>query len=141
MYKPKKGYYIVNEASAAPILDGTDRSGMPADHSRLCTFESNTSSGFRTVVAAIRRYSKAAPPLIRARCATLEEGRRRKALEILNTLEGDEPMDEELDDGDVIAANLFLAERRQRQQQELADITAATQEGQGMHMDEDQAEI
>lgn len=31
--------YIVDEASAAPILDDTERSGIAADHRGMCRFE------------------------------------------------------------------------------------------------------
>lgn len=138
--KSGKPYHVVNETSAAPILDGTDRCGVPAEHAELCRFKSNSSSSFRTVVAAIRRHSKAAPPLIRARCAKLEEHRQRQALETMHVIGGGGSMDQMMDDEDVIAASLFLQERKRTLHRELAEITAATQWCQGMHMDETQAE-
>jgi hypothetical protein len=56
--------YIVDEASAAPILDNTERSGIAADHRGMCKFEKNSDQGFRTVVAALRRYKQTACEVI-----------------------------------------------------------------------------
>jgi len=56
--------YIVDEASAAPILDNTERSGIAADHRGICMFEKNSDQGFRTVVAALRRYQQEASEVI-----------------------------------------------------------------------------
>ncbi|KAL6717647.1 hypothetical protein ACLMJK_005562 [Lecanora helva] len=61
--------YIVNEPSAAPILDDTERSGIAADHRNMVKFEGKDSPGFRTVVAAIRRYAQEAPKVITIRIA------------------------------------------------------------------------
>lgn len=68
--------YIVDEASAAPILDDTERSGIAADHRNICKFDSKDSPGFRTVVAALRRYSSDAPSVIATRLARVEEALR-----------------------------------------------------------------
>jgi hypothetical protein len=65
--------YIVDEASAAPILDGTERSGIAADHRAMCKFEGKEAAGFRTVVAALKRYCRDAPPLVRSRMARARE--------------------------------------------------------------------
>ena len=59
--------YIVDETSAAPILDNTERSGIGADHQNMCKFETKDSAGFRTVVAALKRYSLDAPKVISTR--------------------------------------------------------------------------
>jgi hypothetical protein len=59
--------YIVDETSAAPILDNTERSGISADHRNMCKFDSKDSAGFRTVVAALKRYSQDAPGVVRTR--------------------------------------------------------------------------
>jgi protein SERAC1 len=79
--------YIVDEASAAPILDNTERCGIAADHRGMCKFESGSAQGFRTVVAALRRYSQEAPQIIRGRwiktTEMLTENQRHKAMEIL----------------------------------------------------------
>ena len=61
--------YIVDEANAAPILDGTERCGMAADHRGMCKFEGKDAPGFRTVVAALRRYCREATETIKARVA------------------------------------------------------------------------
>ena len=83
--------YIVDERSAAPILDDTERCGIAADHRRMCRFESSTSQGFRTAVAALRRYSEEAPQVIRTRWAKNTEmvtgNRRHEAMEILRSIQ------------------------------------------------------
>ncbi|KAL8720029.1 MAG: hypothetical protein Q9225_003045 [Loekoesia sp. 1 TL-2023] len=72
--------YIVDEASAAPILDDTERSGIAADHRNICKFDSKDSPGFRTVVAALTRYSSNAPNVIAARLARVEKVLREQRL-------------------------------------------------------------
>ena len=59
--------YIVDEASAAPILDDTERSGIAADHREMCRFDRKESPGFRTVIAALKRYCDEAPGVVRVR--------------------------------------------------------------------------
>ncbi|MCJ1393162.1 hypothetical protein MMC18_006034 [Xylographa bjoerkii] len=59
--------YIVEESSAAPILDNTERAGLPSDHVNMCKFESQKSPGYRLVVAALIRYSTEAPEVISRR--------------------------------------------------------------------------
>jgi hypothetical protein len=59
--------YIVDETSAAPILDNTERCGISADHQRMCKFESPNDQGYRTAVAALRRYAREAPNVIQRR--------------------------------------------------------------------------
>lgn len=80
--------YIVDETSAAPILDNTERSGIAADHRSICRFEQKDSPGFRMVVAALRRYCQEAPEVIRVRNgkakAELEAQRRSEAEELLH---------------------------------------------------------
>jgi len=79
--------YIVDEASAAPILDNTERSGIAADHRGICKFETSSSQGFRTVVAALQRYSRNAPEIVKARtlraAATLGTQRWNEARELV----------------------------------------------------------
>jgi len=81
--------YIVEETSAAPILDNTERSGVAADHRGMCKFGVNTEQGFRTTVAALRRYSQEAPHVIGERCVKavemLKEKRQQEAMELLAT--------------------------------------------------------
>jgi protein SERAC1 len=87
---PYSKAYIVDETSAAPILDGTERSGITADHRGICKFESRNSPGFRTVVAALRRYCREAPETIKARSARanimLSEQRWHEATELVQDL-------------------------------------------------------
>ena len=58
---------IVEESSAAPILDNTERSGIGASHSGICKFENSSAPGYRMVAAALIRYARDAPSLIAAR--------------------------------------------------------------------------
>ena len=57
----------MEESSAAPILDNTERSGIPATHSEMCKFESASATGYRTVVSAVMRYAREAPGMIQFR--------------------------------------------------------------------------
>ena len=67
--------YIVDETSAAPLLDDTERSSIAANHRNMCKFESKSSPGFTVVVEALRRYGRDAPRVI--------EGRVKRAREML----------------------------------------------------------
>jgi len=55
---------VVEEHSAAPILDDTERAGLPYDHRSMCKFESRSSPGYRLIVAALMRYTANAPATI-----------------------------------------------------------------------------
>jgi hypothetical protein len=83
--------YIVDETSAAPILDNTERCGIAADHRGMCRFEKSTAQGFRTAVAALRRYGQEAPQVISSRwiktADMLNESRRHEAMEILRGIQ------------------------------------------------------
>lgn len=59
--------YIVDETSAAPILDNTERCGIAADHQRMCKFQSPNDQGYRTAMAALRRYAREASNVIQRR--------------------------------------------------------------------------
>jgi protein SERAC1 len=78
---------VVQESSAAPILDDTERAGLPYDHREMCRFESRASPGYRLVVAALLRYSRAATDVIPRRwidaSEMLKSKRRDEAAELL----------------------------------------------------------
>ncbi|MDI1487217.1 MAG: hypothetical protein OHK93_006486 [Ramalina farinacea] len=80
--------YIVEETSAAPILDNTERSGIAAGHREMCKFGTKDAAGFRTVVAALKRYESEAPTVIEARVVktrdALRAGSRDEASELIN---------------------------------------------------------
>ncbi|KAG8528219.1 uncharacterized protein KY384_007136 [Bacidia gigantensis] len=59
--------YIVEESSAAPILDHTERVGIYANHAQMIQFTSRRSSSYRTVVEGLKRYCTSAPPIIDSR--------------------------------------------------------------------------
>jgi protein SERAC1 len=65
--------YIVEEDSAAPIYDDTERSGIYADHSRMVKFDESTSSSFRLVVETLQRYSETATEVIKQRLVNSEQ--------------------------------------------------------------------
>ncbi|KUL81872.1 hypothetical protein ZTR_09980 [Talaromyces verruculosus] len=83
--------YIVDETSAAPILDNTERCGIGADHQRMCKFQSPNDQGYKTAVAALRRYAREAPHVIQRRCqraANLyRDDRLVEAEEVLGTIQ------------------------------------------------------
>lgn len=59
--------FVVEESSAAPILDNTERCGVDATHSRMIKFSDRNSSSYRTIIAALRRYCREAPRVIESR--------------------------------------------------------------------------
>ena len=65
--------FIVEESSAAPIIDNTERCGIAADHREMCRFARNDDQGFRTVVAALKRYAHEAPGIVAERCRRARE--------------------------------------------------------------------
>lgn len=62
-----KTYQVVEQSSAAPILDDTDRAGLPYDHRSICRFASRAAPGYRIVIAALRRYARDAPRMVAQR--------------------------------------------------------------------------
>ncbi|KAG9240336.1 tetratricopeptide repeat domain protein [Calycina marina] len=78
--------FLVEESSAAPILDNTERSGIDATHSSMVKFSKTNSSSYRTVIEALRRYCREAPRVIAHRCekalAALARARSNEAFEL-----------------------------------------------------------
>lgn len=58
---------IVDETSAAPYIEGTERMGIEADHSNMCKFADENAPGFEAVAEALVRYSKDASAVIAER--------------------------------------------------------------------------
>lgn len=79
--------FIVEESSAAPILDNTERSGIDATHLGMIKFSNINSSSYRTVISALTRYSLEAPAVIARRWevaqASLARARSNEAFEIV----------------------------------------------------------
>ncbi|EXJ61346.1 uncharacterized protein A1O5_11904 [Cladophialophora psammophila CBS 110553] len=48
---------IVRESLPAPILDGTERRGLPYDHRNMCRLEGRTLPEYKAIVAALVRYA------------------------------------------------------------------------------------
>jgi hypothetical protein len=70
--------YVVDEDSAAPVIEGVERMGIERDHSHMCKFESEDSPGYDVLAEALQRYAEDAPGLIKTRW---EEERRIRELE------------------------------------------------------------
>ena len=83
--------YIVTEASAAPIIDNTERCGIAADHQRMAKFDNPSDQGFRTAIAALRRYAREAPSVIQRRyqraVSVRRDDRMIEAAELLETIQ------------------------------------------------------
>jgi protein SERAC1 len=69
---------IVEEDSAAPVIEGVERMGIERDHSHMCKFESEDAPGYDVVAEALQRYAEDAPGLISTRW---EEEKRIRDLE------------------------------------------------------------
>lgn len=52
---------IVDIHSAAPVLDGTERRPINADHSHMCKFADEYTPGYEDVSSVLARYAKEAP--------------------------------------------------------------------------------
>lgn len=59
--------FLVEENSAAPNLDNTERCGIDATHSNMVKFSTSNSSSYKTVIAALSRYCNNAPTVIARR--------------------------------------------------------------------------
>ena len=53
--------FVVEQNSAAPIMDDTECSGIHATRSGMIKFSTTDSSSYRTVIAALTRYCREAP--------------------------------------------------------------------------------
>lgn len=65
--------FVVAEESAAPTLDDTERSGLYSNHARLCQFGSADWPGYKTVLAALLRYTKDSQATIETRWEEAEK--------------------------------------------------------------------
>ncbi len=78
---------VVTEASAAPVVDGTERCGMPYDHRSMCRFDGRSAARYKVVVVALIRYSNEAQSEIPRRWnnedAILRSMRESEAAELL----------------------------------------------------------
>ena len=59
--------FVVDEESAAPVIEGVERMGIERDHSHICKFEDENAPGFDVVAEAIQRYAGEAPKTIAKR--------------------------------------------------------------------------
>jgi hypothetical protein len=63
----RQSIFMVEESSAAPNVDNTERCGVDATHSQMVKFSDKSTSSYRTTIAALRRYCRDAPPFINRR--------------------------------------------------------------------------
>ena len=79
--------YKVEEKSAAPRWDNTERSGISANHTQMCKFGSVDAPGFSVVLATLRRYTLESNDVIATRWKdanqSIERQRSSEAAEIL----------------------------------------------------------
>ncbi|KAI0424659.1 ribonuclease-like protein p/mrp subunit [Xylaria sp. FL1042] len=92
--------YVVNENSAAPILDNTDRAGLRADHRNMCSFTSRNAPGYKLVASSLVRYSRDAPTTITRKWRIEKEMLRSLRQQELKYLHEDD----EIDSQDEIAS-------------------------------------
>lgn len=59
--------FVVDEDSAAPVMDGTERMVIERDHSHMCKFETENAPGYDVVAEALMRYAEEAPGTIAQR--------------------------------------------------------------------------
>lgn len=67
--------FVVDRASAAPMLPNTTPVGIEANHSQMCKFENKDSPGYMTVTTTIRSWVVEAPQLIIYRFAVEDRAR------------------------------------------------------------------
>jgi len=60
-------HFVVDEDSAAPVIEGVERMGIERDHSNMCKFETENSPGYDVVAEALQRYAGDAPQLVATR--------------------------------------------------------------------------
>ena len=81
--------YIVDESSATPIHDNTERAGIYPNHAQMIRFSSRTSPSFKIVVEALVRYCRDAPEFINRRWQrardSLAQARKDEAFKLLGT--------------------------------------------------------
>jgi hypothetical protein len=86
---PDRKRFVVEEASAAPIIYNTERSGIHANHAQMIQFSTTHSSSYRTVIEALERYCRDAPLVIGPRqqqaAAALARARSYEAQELVGS--------------------------------------------------------
>jgi hypothetical protein len=100
----RQSVFMVEESSAAPNIDNTERCGVNATHSHMVKFSEKSSSSYRTIIAALKRYCREAPPVIKRRWG--------KALETQARIRSDEAFELAGVEFDTLGDHLFHRERR-----------------------------
>jgi hypothetical protein len=85
----KRTGFVVDESSAAPSIDNTERCGIYATHADMARFPGFGDSSYRTVIEALSRYCREAPPVIARRwkqaAELLSQARSHEASELTGT--------------------------------------------------------
>ena len=80
--------FIVDQASAGPLLPDVQYFGIEASHSDMCKFENKNSPGYLSVSTTIKGWVQECPPIIQARWDMERRQRRQmkeaQAAELLN---------------------------------------------------------
>jgi hypothetical protein len=59
--------FVVDQASASPLLPDVSYFGIEATHSGMCKFESKRAPGYMNVSTKLKTWALECPPIIRAR--------------------------------------------------------------------------
>jgi len=68
---------MVEEQSAAPVIQDVERACIQQNHAQMCKFEDNDTPGFSVVAEGIQRYAAEAPAIIQRRWETEKAERQR----------------------------------------------------------------
>ncbi|KAL8780803.1 MAG: hypothetical protein Q9213_006304 [Squamulea squamosa] len=83
----EESLYVVEESSAAPVIDNTERAGINANHAQMVRFSSRSTSSYRIVIEALVRYCRDAPRIIEYRWQqatdSLSRARNNEAFELV----------------------------------------------------------
>jgi hypothetical protein len=65
--------FVVDQSSAAPAIDNTERMGIPSDHLGMVKYASSGCQTYRSVLGTLIRYCREAPSLIAHRWTLAEQ--------------------------------------------------------------------
>jgi len=74
-------FYVVDEESAAPVIQDVERACIQQGHAQMCKFEDENTPGFSLVAEGIQRYAAEAPAIIQRRWEA-EKAERQRSKEL-----------------------------------------------------------
>jgi hypothetical protein len=80
--------FIVDQASASPLMEGVTYYGIEATHSTICKFESKSSPGYLSIATTLRTWVMNCLPLIQSRWVAERRARQQLKEEIAGELLG-----------------------------------------------------